>query len=279
MIRSYTGFDYFGARYYASGLSVWVSVDPLADKYPSMSPYIYVAGNPIMRVDPDGRDHWEIGKNGNATLIDTKGRGIYVNGKKISKYNFTNNESAASTIITHYYDKNFSRNKYHLANGKVSIASFKNGSYDASSSYNMDGIYEPKKTSYASSLPGKGNLDGKNRITFYLEGGHVDKAYNNKYNLINALSHERTHLIQGATSSTIRNELQAYYVQMNHWSWKKTDGRYRSDMEGNAKDYIVDLRTWGYYRSGIKHDRKKYSQQLYKYYKKLFSSHIDTSNI
>jgi hypothetical protein len=29
-------------------------VDPLADKYPSMSPYMYTAGNPVMLVDPDG---------------------------------------------------------------------------------------------------------------------------------------------------------------------------------------------------------------------------------
>ena len=57
-----TGFDYtstnsvhsFGARYYASDLSIWLSVDPLAAKYPSLSPYAYVANNPIMLVDPDG---------------------------------------------------------------------------------------------------------------------------------------------------------------------------------------------------------------------------------
>ncbi len=48
--------DYFGARYYASDLSVWLSVDPMASKYPSMSPYMYCAGNPIMLIDPDGMD-------------------------------------------------------------------------------------------------------------------------------------------------------------------------------------------------------------------------------
>ena len=47
-------FDYFGARYYDSDLSVWLSVDPMADKYPSMSPFMYCAGNPVMLVDPDG---------------------------------------------------------------------------------------------------------------------------------------------------------------------------------------------------------------------------------
>jgi RHS repeat-associated protein len=50
-----TGYGYFGARYYDSGLSIWLSVDPMSDKYPSMSPYNYCANNPVILVDPDGR--------------------------------------------------------------------------------------------------------------------------------------------------------------------------------------------------------------------------------
>ena len=53
---SETGFSYFGARYYDSDiLTSWLSVDPMADKYPSLSPYNYCAWNPIRLVDPDGR--------------------------------------------------------------------------------------------------------------------------------------------------------------------------------------------------------------------------------
>ncbi|MBN2745930.1 MAG: hypothetical protein JXR34_04320 [Bacteroidales bacterium] len=48
-----TGYSYFGASPdictgYDSDLSIWLSVDPLADNYPSMSAYIYAAGNPVM---------------------------------------------------------------------------------------------------------------------------------------------------------------------------------------------------------------------------------------
>ena len=54
---SETGFSYFGARYYDSDiLTGWLSVDPLADKYPGLSPYAYCAWNPVKLVDPDGRD-------------------------------------------------------------------------------------------------------------------------------------------------------------------------------------------------------------------------------
>jgi len=52
-----TGFGYFGARYYWSEvLTGWLSVDPMADKYPGISPYAYCAWNPVKLVDPDGRD-------------------------------------------------------------------------------------------------------------------------------------------------------------------------------------------------------------------------------
>ena len=47
-----TGLSYFGARYYSSDLSIWLSVDPMSDKYPSLSPYVYCADNPIRCVDP-----------------------------------------------------------------------------------------------------------------------------------------------------------------------------------------------------------------------------------
>ena len=51
-----TGLSYFGSRYYSSDLSVWLSVDPMAGKYPSLSPYVYCADNPIKCVDPDGEE-------------------------------------------------------------------------------------------------------------------------------------------------------------------------------------------------------------------------------
>ena len=53
---SETGLSYFGARYYSSDLSIWLSVDPQASKYPSLSPYVYCADNPVKLVDPNGKE-------------------------------------------------------------------------------------------------------------------------------------------------------------------------------------------------------------------------------
>ena len=60
-----TGYGYFGARYMDFDLLTgWLSVDPMSDKYPSISPYAYCSWNPVKLIDPDGRDVWEVSEDG-----------------------------------------------------------------------------------------------------------------------------------------------------------------------------------------------------------------------
>lgn len=35
---------------------MWYGVDPLYERYPDMSPYVYCAGNPVKFIDPNGRE-------------------------------------------------------------------------------------------------------------------------------------------------------------------------------------------------------------------------------
>ena len=50
-----TGLYYYGARYYDPRTSVWISVDPLAEKYPNVGSYVYCFNNPVKFFDPDGK--------------------------------------------------------------------------------------------------------------------------------------------------------------------------------------------------------------------------------
>ena len=52
-----TGLYYYGARYLDPTGAMWLSVDPLFEKYAGMSPYNYCMGNPVKLVDPDGREN------------------------------------------------------------------------------------------------------------------------------------------------------------------------------------------------------------------------------
>ena len=62
---SETGLSYFGSRYYSSDLCIWLSVDPMSDKYASLSPYVYCADNPVRLVDPNGEEVWIPDPDGN----------------------------------------------------------------------------------------------------------------------------------------------------------------------------------------------------------------------
>ena len=103
-----TVYSYFGARYYdPTLLTSWTAVDPMADKYPSLSPYNYCAWNPIKIVDPDGRDGEVIIDGENHTINVTCN--IYylesdfkVNGAKNFVKPYQDNQSILQTSSTVY---------------------------------------------------------------------------------------------------------------------------------------------------------------------------------
>src|ERR1035437_4255527 len=45
----------FGSRIYDPRLGRWLSVDPLAQKYPAISPYVFCLNNPMRYIDMDGK--------------------------------------------------------------------------------------------------------------------------------------------------------------------------------------------------------------------------------
>ncbi|MBP5548486.1 MAG: RHS repeat-associated core domain-containing protein [Bacteroidales bacterium] len=72
-----TGYSYFGARYYDSDLSgLFLSVDPMSDKYPSISPYAYCAWNPVKYIDPNGEWIPGLDENNNVVLTAEDGDDI-----------------------------------------------------------------------------------------------------------------------------------------------------------------------------------------------------------
>src|SRR5690554_7906422 len=62
---------YYGARYYDPRISIFISVDPLAEQFMGWTPYHYVHQNPINLIDPTGMsaDGWiEQNEDGKTTV-------------------------------------------------------------------------------------------------------------------------------------------------------------------------------------------------------------------
>ena len=75
-----------------SALSIWLSVDPMSDKYPGVSQYVYCANNPVRLIEPDGRD-WVVVKNDDRKTITfqatfyTSKEGSKTESQCLQKYN------------------------------------------------------------------------------------------------------------------------------------------------------------------------------------------------
>ena len=97
-----TGMYYYGARYYDPRISIFISVDPLAEQ--TFEPYSYVGNNPIMFTDPTGmskeggEDYIDIRADGKAVSIkpadgEDKVRIIDNDGNIVSQYTYGENGS------------------------------------------------------------------------------------------------------------------------------------------------------------------------------------------
>ena len=77
----------YGARWLDNVKMQWTSVDPLAEKYYDVSPYVYCGNNPVRMVDPDGMNWYKYtGEDGKEAIIWQEGnaKSIELDGQSYS---------------------------------------------------------------------------------------------------------------------------------------------------------------------------------------------------
>ena len=98
-----SGYDYFGARYYIAPFLHWMSVDPLSDEDPGISPYAYCRWNPIKYYDPDGKEWTDLDGN------------VISDHSKIQVYIFYNPKDFKSQSYSHAI-------QYEMKHGRGTVA-------------------------------------------------------------------------------------------------------------------------------------------------------------
>ena len=154
-----TGLSYFGSRYYSSDLSIWLSVDPMASKYPSLSPYVYCANNPVRVVDPDGEE---------IVITETTDK----NGNKVINIHFT-------AALVNKSSRFISSEKMELYKSSIetSLKNHYGGSYDDGTTVNVSvdlQIYDKDDLSYC--LTDRHNIFIKDHCSDYTKAGMAEEG-------------------------------------------------------------------------------------------------------
>ena len=208
-----TGNYYYGARYYDPKWSIWMSVDKMAEKYHSYSPYNYALNNPVNLIDPDGNspnDHIFDSKGnfiidtgvGNKIIIEVGSKCVTPSQLDISK------QGTKQTLanITNYYlkEKGFS--------GRAGVASNTEGAY-----------YDPNKDGIYTGLKSFKNM-----------------SFDNYNHLKSALNHEIGHQAEGDLLADYNFLAHAniYKLEASHPDFDKTESFYKA---GNACHYVTRI--------------------------------------
>ncbi len=265
--------SYYGARYYDSKISVWLSVDPLAEQ--TMSSYGYCYNNPVNFVDPDGRAPF-------GDYFDNKGNYMgsdNINDKKI--YIVSNNslftpQYSAFNPPTNFYNKNGEVNREvgqkNSANitslpveTRISVATNILNHYYTEAGYNLNelkaisitqmpiDISAMALTRLGGVTPNSGHLKpGEKDIS--VETGHLGFDMNTGFDIMNLFSHERgqhmNDLIKfGKKIYDLPFEQRAYMHQFQHKTWNNVSKEFRDHIQGIAPAYVHKLDYTKYFKN------------------------------
>ncbi|OYU94734.1 MAG: hypothetical protein CFE21_13665 [Bacteroidetes bacterium B1(2017)] len=171
-----TGNNYdFGARIYDARLGRWLSVDPLQAKYQWLSPYNFVANNPILYIDNDGKDY--------GVYVDHESKTIIIKATYlVNKHDELSNNSAEKAA--QFWNEQTGKFQYIINNGKEKIV------------YDIKFEFDVKE----SDNPSEDSNNNKDANAYYVKPDK-DPSFNGK-----SITNSKEEIVNGVTDK-FRNEI------------------------------------------------------------------------
>ena len=236
-----TGLYYYGARYYDAKTSIWLAVDPMAEKRLWVTPYNFVQNNPLTRIDPDGLTDFElntetgqINQVGDATdtpdrLLDSKNnnvivgdvdKGLLKDDQNIMKDGLeTSNAKGGTKLavgISRYTKDEIGGTVYENGEGEtfLSISAYKHSTFKRNGQGKVSEVIAGFSLTLSKSefTSGDGSFTGKPKYSFHTHPGHPDGIGNigtaipSDADILGAFNSDIPQVIYGARSATYNGQ-------------------------------------------------------------------------
>lgn len=214
-------------------MTMWLSVDPMADKYPSISPYAYCAWNPLKLVDPNGREIDDYFSYSGKYLGSDNAKSDNVRIIYESQWNRLSSNGVIEHSVGNSYSSSFS-SAHFLMSEEAQLEVYQH--------------YNPTKCKLfptsSKTNPGSGGMVTvtKNKISkigVYLEDNFGGIAVaNHAFEIINMFVHEKKHVSnhrKNPSMDSSEDESLAFEAQVHHSSWEKCRPEYKRGATAYAR--------------------------------------------
>jgi RHS repeat-associated protein len=204
------GYLDFGARMLETEFGRWFVIDPLAEKYYSVSPYVYCMNNPLRYIDPNGMEFTEAAWKQVNRLIDDINKRQQNNTETIAKKQAQIDAGGLSNKKVVKFQKqidklNNNTSELEDVRGEISTLAVSNQMYDIRSdnSMNIEGA-----------IPGMGEY--RSGATFNFTNGNFEMSLGD--GSLGMLAHELKHAYQFETGAFSSGpDGLPFYDQSDEW--------------------------------------------------------------